>query len=724
MESSFDGLLAKIRTTVSENSSKLANCEKELKNCSASETKLKAEEKVLAERKEASPIYNDFDLLTEDLDEALINYCPVYKGLEWHPDMTREQKGRVEELIGNEILSIITVSEDSFDEAAGIVLKNHPGHRLTVARPGPEPAKEFRTWASRVFDVKACNPQVLDVLLRELSAARPPVFDKWKGIPTAVFRSHVRSFNELDSRFIGADSRKKEQKRKLKEMADELREITDMMAKLENEHKELSSRLKVLGGLETLFAQAVKDLRENSQAREQIQLSMKFQKSNLADSEQKTDHLSEDIEKDTHHLETLQKLIGKKDMAALARKMKEVEEQIEKCRREIEEEKKSRYRAEIQIDEARKRIEKNELSHDACKVCLEKKLSLLGKVHGQPDPVSLIEKLRAEKRLHLETDAARMASECRQKIVARQTEIKIRIMEMIGAGYGFSYDIENNQLFTRSGVLARSIKESLQKNVDDQRELISEKTTELFKKLIMDTLLRTLWNNVHGLDKMVGDINKLLKNRLFGNSSYRIRVKPREEYDELVKLIKSFAQYNPEKEVKLRRFFEDRKEMLINTPPGTIPEMLDYRNWYRYEMCIHGRSGNDTVMDSKVKSIGSGGEQAVPNYLLILTIANFLYSGSKIRLNILLFDEAFYGIDAQRRDQLMGFATDLGLQLFVASPDQDGVKDEIACSTSLLIVKDAKHDVHLYPFDWKRVPDPDLFDPKKGEKEVRFDQEI
>ena len=71
--------------------------------------------------------------------------------------------------------------------------------------------------------------------------------------------------------------------------------------------------------------------------------------------------------------------------------------------------------------------------------------------------------------------------------------------------------------------------------------------------------------------------------------------------------------------------------------------------------------------------------------VLVLTIAHFLYHGKKVRLHTLLFDEAFYGIDAGRRDQILGFATDLGLQLFVASPDQDGVRREISYSSTILI---------------------------------------
>ena len=131
-------------------------------------------------------------------------------------------------------------------------------------------------------------------------------------------------------------------------------------------------------------------------------------------------------------------------------------------------------------------------------------------------------------------------------------------------------------------------------------------------------------------------------------------------------------------------------------------------------------------MDRRNKSIGSGGEQAVPNYLLILTIAHFMYRGKNTRVHSLLFDEAFYGIDAGRRDQILGFATDLGLQLFIASPDQDGVRQEVRHSTTLLVKKDVNHDIHLYPFHWRNPANRqmDLFTRNTAEKPVLFDKEI
>ena len=70
----------------------------------------------------------------------------------------------------------------------------------------------------------------------------------------------------------------------------------------------------------------------------------------------------------------------------------------------------------------------------------------------------------------------------------------------------------------------------------------------------------------------------------------------------------------------------------------------------------------------------------------------------------ILFDAVpFYGIDAAWRDQLLAFADDLGLQLFVSSPDQDGVKREIRHSVSLIAIKDENIDVHLSPIVWRNV---------------------
>jgi len=227
----------------------------------------------------------------------------------------------------------------------------------------------------------------------------------------------------------------------------------------------------------------------------------------------------------------------------------------------------------------------------------------------------------------------------------------------------------------------------------------------LFRQLVMHSLVEALQFRVRRLNELTRRIARLLKNRTFGSNRYAFTAVPQEPYRKIHDLVLGYSALDPATaEADLRHFIEDHAQEIMNTEVGEIPAILDYRNWFRYELKVMTEKEDGIVMDRRVKSVGSGGEQAVPNYLLILTIAHFLYDDEAIHLPVLLFDEAFYGIDAGRRDQLLAFTSDLGLQIFVASPDQDGVKREIPHSTSVLVVKDAQYNVHLYDYHWTSGP--------------------
>jgi uncharacterized protein YPO0396 len=271
------------------------------------------------------------------------------------------------------------------------------------------------------------------------------------------------------------------------------------------------------------------------------------------------------------------------------------------------------------------------------------------------------------------------------------------------------------------------VREAAQHELREQEELISEQTLRLFRQLVMDNLVSKLQSSVLRLQEMARRIGQLLRQRTFGNNRYAFSITPQESCRRLCELVTRYRSLDPEKtEADLRAFIEDHADEIKNTEVGEIPPILDYRNWFRYELKVLTTGADGIVMDRKVKSIGSGGEQAVPNYLLILTIAHFLFDKDKIRLPVLIFDEAFYGIDAGRRDQLLGFASDLELQLFVASPDQDGVKKEIAYSTSIFVVKDSAYNVHLYPYHWSAAPKQlDLLDTGgNAPSPLAFEQEL
>ena len=88
-------------------------------------SKYKEQEKVLKEEytklkaiKEAKPEIADFDILEEEIEAATLSCFPLYKGLEWHPDVSKDDRGRIEELIGERVLSTIVADEDEYESAA------------------------------------------------------------------------------------------------------------------------------------------------------------------------------------------------------------------------------------------------------------------------------------------------------------------------------------------------------------------------------------------------------------------------------------------------------------------------------------------------------------------------------------------------------------------------------------------------------------------------------
>jgi len=679
-------------------------------------------ERLLMENREVMPEWNGFASLAEDLDSNGIVYSPLYKGVEWHPDLNDTTKAAIEEFIGEEILAIITVTEEEYDHAADIIFNDYPGHKLAIIAPVDNIPRELREWAKSIFDITVCNPISLGILLRELFAKTPPELTTFNDIDIVKFRGRDNSFSGIEARFIGVDSREKAQKRKLKEVRADLREFRKSLKEYEQIRKGVKSTIRIVDNLKKLLSKALEKVREDIMTIDKMESNLSHELENLNRIKDDLQRLEDDMKKSKNRHADIIKRMKDNNLDEIENLVAIAEEELKNIENIITKKVKEVARLSVKCDEIKKKTTIVETELVEVLVAYDDKLFILKNKYKVSEAAEMVLKLREENKLHIENDATELAN--KHKLIAAENiaTLKITINDITGVNYGFSYDQENNRLFTREGIAIKELEESLVKQLNDQHKLINEKTTELFKKLIVDTMLRTLAEKVHELEKMQRDINSLLAGRLFGNNTYKIRIKPRERYANLVKMIKTLSFYSEGTE-QIENFFEDYKNEIMETPPGEIPPMLDYRNWYSYDMCVYVAGGEDgAVMNARVKSVGSGGEQAVPNYLLVLTIAHFMFSGSNIKLNTLLFDEAFYGIDSQRKDQLMGFATDLGLQLFVASPDQDGVKDEIAYSTSLLVVKDKFYNIHLYPYHWKNLDARDLFEQE--EENAEFTKEL
>lgn len=131
-----------------------------------------------------------------------------------------------------------------------------------------------------------------------------------------------------------------------------------------------------------------------------------------------------------------------------------------------------------------------------------------------------------------------------------------------------------------------------------------------------------------------------------------------------------------------------------------LVEQLDYRRWVEISL-LHCDDLDPRVRpwDSAVSGFGSGGEQRVPVYVLLLTAAAMQFAVSNAPLRLLMHDEAFARMDQRNADLVVRFAQQLGMGLVIASPNLDLFAEGVNYATAYrlrqlpngLIAREALH---------------------------------
>ena len=669
------------------------------------------------------PNLDNYQNCLRRMRENVLNPRPLYLGLEWQATVKQEERQYIEECIGEDILGIMLFREAEYAKAREIVV-DYPG--LCISSTG-RMAETLPDWMRGVFDIQASDPDCLGCLALEMeSSSLQPQISLVHGLPLVAFRSHEYRLHGCPARLIGGESRKKA-------LAAEIHKVREGLRRLDRNKREINKETKtVLREKEQLFG-FKSFLNEKSVA-------LQEQARAGARAEQQRIHCQELFEQqhngvvlrkqEVESLKLLQKELTRRiageGLANLERRIRTLKNKKTANRQATDalvEKTGADKHALQQLKMQLQQLSAELISFGEQKTATEEQLRQI--LPDVDDLGRYILKTRKGQQFRTRDAVRKERERSRDAALAGAVQIKEKLNDPeFGGGFRFAYDEENNELLDFRQQPLSLIVEQQSTALAEQKEVINERTRELFKKIIMTDLMQYLRAHVGELDQMIRRINTLLKERSFGGQRYRFRIQPLDQFQHLITIIKKISPFDPTAEKELETFFDDHREAIIATEAGSIPEELDYRNWFRYEMRVSAVSDQGVVMDRKNKSIGSGGEQAVPNYLLILTVAHFLYRGKKTKLHTLLFDEAFYGIDAGRRDQILGFATDLGLQLFIASPDQDGVRREVRNSTTLLVKKDRDFDVHLYPFHWKNPRGRQLVIFAGPEKPVAFTEEL
>ena len=681
----------------------------------------------LQQQKEAVPDIPGFRDARQRILDGMYRARAIYEGLEVRPGISEDVLSSLEQAIGDEILGTWLPPEGEDDHIRAIILTDFPEQRVATRCE----EHELPEWIRQNFDIAKSDPDALLCLSREMITHHGPVTGKWNEKNLIEFRAHVECAAGRPPRLLGQQARREAQKRRIAEARKTLKEREKALALLERQLKQFNEEGEQLNALRELATSRLQALEHEAYATCNTRADQQRASERNAHALSAMQRVTEEVKHLGRRITRLLERISEEGLDKLEQRIKRAGAQLKKAEKQ---------QGDLQLERGRLShgLEANTTEGVACQNDLARANARLEQSSAYlstlvPEVANIVHyvlKTRQGDRFR----TVESVTTALEKSRTSEARCHGRLMEMVkdpveGAVYSFVYDEPANQLTARRGLTIAIVAERLERDIGEQQQVINEKTTELFRKIILSELVTALLAKVRRLEDMTRRINKRLEKRLFGSSYYKLQVTPVDRYKNLLRVIRNYNPFDTENTSReLQSFFEDHQQELLDSEINEVPEILDYRNWFHYDLRVTREGSEGVVMDRKTKSVGSGGEQAVPNYLLILMIAHFLYVNEDIRVHTLLFDEAFYGIDAGRRDQLLGFASELGLQIFVASPDQDGVKKDIAYSTSLLVVKDASFEVHLYPFHWdnpENRPQLDLFAADANtEKTIEFGDEL
>ena len=674
-------------------------------------------------QEEAEPSVPCFSEARQAIRETLVEAHPLYEGLVPASGLRAREVAMLEQLIGDSILATWIVQEKDSDLLRKTLFKSFPDHSLAV----PDEDDETRCdWIGRFFDLTESSPDAILILRQQLASKAGPHAEKFLDQNILHFRNRETPTALQAPRLIGLEARREQLQREIRVLESECDALTRENKSCEKEISTLKTQQELISTLKALLQAAPSALHRLSS---EISIARNVQTQRHSDYAYTRDNLNRCEEEEIFAGERLDDILlklSKEGLDGLEIRIKEAERKLKATRKEYDICTGEISNVERTIKETTEKINAwNSQLSQVMDERAEAEENLLKLV--TPDgSVDVFVRTHCGENAQSRDKLKQFGENSRVAAAGIEADIRNGLSQNENHAFGFIYDNTINKLTDRRGADIQNVISETSKQLIDQESIITEDTRRLFKQIIMDELMVALLKNVIQLKGMTRKIASLLKDRKFGNNQYTFSISPADGYHAIIETVQRYRSLDSsETEAELKAFFDTHFDEIIATEVGEVPQLLDYRNWFRYELKIMTTNSEGQIIDRKVKGMGSGGEQAVPNYLLILMIANFLYDREKIRLPTLIFDEAFYGIDASRRDQILAFATDLKLQLFVASPDQDGVKKEIPHSTSVLVVKDKDFNVHLYPYHWDNTfKQQNLLNPELNiDAPIAFEQE-
>lgn len=232
-------------------------------------------------------------------------------------------------------------------------------------------------------------------------------------------------------------------------------------------------------------------------------------------------------------------------------------------------------------------------------------------------------------------------------------------------------------------------------NINERIRERTQKLEELVSKQIIHTLVADMKRDRENMVRLIKRVNEVLGRTPFQGSVYQLKYPKNKDDPDIARVTNLVEEFSSENQRELALFIQSH---LVgdDVAPGKVPRILDYRNWYKFQMTIE-RAGRESEVHAFVRK-ASGGGKALPHYLMCFGLFSVLYNSIKARTRLVFIDEAFRNMDADTIDDIIGFAKEMDLDLIVAAPELSGRTSRMENATVHMFAKDdATQEAHVRP---------------------------
>ncbi|HOA35104.1 MAG TPA: SbcC/MukB-like Walker B domain-containing protein [Bacillota bacterium] len=201
-------------------------------------------------------------------------------------------------------------------------------------------------------------------------------------------------------------------------------------------------------------------------------------------------------------------------------------------------------------------------------------------------------------------------------------------------------------------------------------------------------------------EEEIKELNRALKDMRFGTDAYRFSLTPKKDTRRYYEMIMDTGVYQGS--IFREAFFQKHGDTITDLFneitrggddfPENVQLLTDYRSYLDFDIIITDTHNHKSYF-SKVARDKSGGETQVPFYVAILASfyqAYQLYRKSDT-LRLVVFDEAFNRMDADRIEEAIAFMKNLGFQAVVVAPTGRIQLIVPYMNTNLIVMREGFH---------------------------------